>query len=716
MRTANTSVALSNQGKNDRVVFPVAQAGEAILDERDEFTAERCAECKAIDGGHNVNCSQHPDAANNGHPALKAKKKKSITVRTCRVCGCTDQDCRQCIQKTGSPCYWVGADLCSACQPATEPGPVTNGHIDLREIPLDQITPWQAGQMRTHFDEVKLAELAASIKEKGVLQPILIRPMPRFRAVLLTSGRYAVTNQFGFELSNHDTEWEAEKASNDRTSKQNQRCLYELVAGERRWRASKIAGVATIPAILRELDDKTALEIQVIENLQRTDLSALEEAAGYKRLIAEHGYTADSLAERLGKSKSYVYGRLKLCGLPPVVSKHLASGEISPSIAELIGRVPSEELREKLCAVLFRHADAEWGHPPTFRATKDLIEREYMKELKGAPFSKSDAKLIPSAGACTKCAKLTGNDRGSYPDGRADVCTDPICFKAKVAAQQKREVQKLANNGARVLDDKESKELFQYGWLSQKATAQYVDLEEECYEAFNNNEDQDDEPQAPTYGEVLGDSVKIEAVGTDNKGKAHRLVLRETAAAALKEKGIELPPVYLPRDSEDWKKRQAEDQKRAKIRQAVVVEAGEFVAKAIVSKYEEVQGTANGSEDIANLIQTLIGCCCARFARSYASDIGAIAKRRGVAIEGKQGPIQNAEAMAKGLDAGSSLGLLAEILATLDLEWWSRLGTGKIESSVCSFAGVDVKEIEKRISKEQREKSKPKAKAKGAGK
>ena len=122
------------------------------------------------------------------------------------------------------------------------------------------------------FDEDALHELAASIREHGVLQPILVRPLGDNR--------------------------------------------YQLVAGERRWRASKEAGLATIPALVEELDDDTALEISIIENLQREDLSPLEEATMYDRMVREHGYSIRKLAEKLGKDKGYLENRLRLADAP----------------------------------------------------------------------------------------------------------------------------------------------------------------------------------------------------------------------------------------------------------------------------------------------------------------------------------------------------------------------------------------------------------------
>ena len=148
----------------------------------------------------------------------------------------------------------------------------------VRDIPLEKVVP-NPSQPRMTWHEETLAELAASIREHGVLQPILVRP-----------------------------------AGDD----------YEIIAGERRWRASKLAGKETIPAIVERFDDATALEIALIENLQREDLSPLDEAVIYKKMTGELGYSIRNLATKLGKDKGYVENRLRLASAPEDVRDMVA--------------------------------------------------------------------------------------------------------------------------------------------------------------------------------------------------------------------------------------------------------------------------------------------------------------------------------------------------------------------------------------------------------
>jgi ParB family chromosome partitioning protein len=155
-----------------------------------------------------------------------------------------------------------------------------------------------------HFDEESLTELTASIAEMGVLQPILVRP--------LDSG------------------------------------AYELIAGERRWRAAQRAGLATIPAVIRLTDDVGSVEQALVENLHRKDLTALEEAAAFQQLLDDFGLTHDQVATRVGKSRSAITNSLRLLGLPPAVQHLLADGQLSAGHARALLGTPDRARQEQL--------------------------------------------------------------------------------------------------------------------------------------------------------------------------------------------------------------------------------------------------------------------------------------------------------------------------------------------------------------------------------
>jgi ParB family transcriptional regulator, chromosome partitioning protein len=174
----------------------------------------------------------------------------------------------------------------------------------VRHIPVNRIEP-NPENPRLLFEEEALADLAASIREHGVLQPILVRPHGE---------------------------------------------IYQLVAGERRWRAAIRAGLETIPALVEDLDDEAALEIAVIENLQREDLSPLEEATMYEKMVTEHGYSIRKLAQKLGKDKGYLENRLRLADAPEEVRALVSVRKDTLSHAYELMKVQDPKKRKRLAA------------------------------------------------------------------------------------------------------------------------------------------------------------------------------------------------------------------------------------------------------------------------------------------------------------------------------------------------------------------------------
>ena len=175
------------------------------------------------------------------------------------------------------------------------------------EVMLSQIEP-NRDQPRKDFDEQALNELAESIKEHGLLQPILVRSKP--------SGGY------------------------------------EIIAGERRWRASRIAGLRTVPVVIKEMDEKEAAEVALIENLQREDLNPVEEAMGYRSLMVSYGLTQEQVAERMGKSRSAVANALRILDLTPNETEALKAGKISAGHARaLLGAEKGSTLRSDMLRV-----------------------------------------------------------------------------------------------------------------------------------------------------------------------------------------------------------------------------------------------------------------------------------------------------------------------------------------------------------------------------
>jgi ParB family chromosome partitioning protein len=176
--------------------------------------------------------------------------------------------------------------------PVDESRPTVNPD---RTVPIEFVAR-SPKNPRRYFDEAELQDLAGSIRQHGIVQPVVVRTIGTDR--------------------------------------------YEIIAGERRWRAAQLAGLVEIPVIVRDVDDRTALELAIVENVQRADLNPLEEALGYEQLIAEHGYTQNDLGEIIGKSRSHVANSLRLLKLPDPVRDMLADGSLSAGHARALVSTP----------------------------------------------------------------------------------------------------------------------------------------------------------------------------------------------------------------------------------------------------------------------------------------------------------------------------------------------------------------------------------------
>lgn len=209
------------------------------------------------------------------------------------------------------------------------------GYVDKKEetkVSIDKINP-NPNQPRTHFNETLLNELADSIRENGVLQPLLVR----------------------------------KKGEG-----------YEIIAGERRYQASKIAGLEELPVIVKEVDDQKMLELALIENLQRSDLNPIEEAKGYRQLIKASGMTQEALSKAVSKSRSSITNSLRLLDLPDPVQQYLFDGRLTAGHARAILAVPYEEQRIKL-------ADKVVAEGLSVRATENLAPLFSVGETPRAP-------------------------------------------------------------------------------------------------------------------------------------------------------------------------------------------------------------------------------------------------------------------------------------------------------------------------------------------
>lgn len=268
---------------------------------------------------------------------------------------------------------------------------------EYRNVSLALLNESKTNPRRT-FEEAALRELAESIRTQGVLSPLLVRPL----------------TENGFEI----------------------------VAGARRYRAAQMAEVSTVPVRIVNLTDAQAVEMSIVENLQRKDVHPLEEAQGFRALLGleEPKYSIEQIAAKVGKSPVFVASRLKLTDLVPAAVEAFYADEIGVGHALLLAKLPADQQEHALKAC-FKEVYNNGASKPArilmpVRNLQFWIDSNILLVLKDAPFNKRDAQLVPAAGSCADCPKRTGHNKLLFGDdlGRqGDRCTDPGCYAAKVS-------------------------------------------------------------------------------------------------------------------------------------------------------------------------------------------------------------------------------------------------------------------------------------------
>ena len=280
---------------------------------------------------------------------------------------------------------------------------------------------------RKHFDADALQALSYNIKARGIDQPIIIRPLP--------GSRLAET----FDVAPGQP-----------------RPAYEIVSGERRYRAAIMAGLVQVPVILRNYTDAEAIEAQLIENIQRESLSELDEAEGFELWLQQPGITVDVLASKISKSTRYVFSRLQLLKLQSETKHALRTRQIDVSRALLLAPVHDPKLQLK--ALEYAATVPTGGTQPSVRDLGIWLRQNVMLDLARAPFQITAANLIAGVGSCKTCPKRTGADPDmfSHVDG-ADICTDPPCYNTKATAHIAELQHQADKRGLRLVHGSEAK-------------------------------------------------------------------------------------------------------------------------------------------------------------------------------------------------------------------------------------------------------------------
>lgn len=513
----------------------------------------------------------------------------------------------------------------------------------LEEIALERID-FSPTNPRKRIDPVKLAELSASIAAKGLISPVVLRP--------ITGSRY------------------------------------ELVVGERRYRASKLAGCTTILSLMRTLTDREVCELQLEENGQREDVHPLEEADAYQHL-QQQGAALEELAARTGKSVSYVRQRLQYCALGTEGREAFLDGKLTAATALLVARIPSPKLQADAVAELT--ATDYQGETMSPRRAGDHIRGRYMLQLAAAPFDRGDAALVEGVPACTTCPKRTGAQPELFADVKSpDTCTDPNCFAAKKEADWSRRTAEAKAKGISVLSEKETKKVFQYG--SHLAyNSEFVDVGEKKHEIAEGKK---------TIKAALKKHLPPVVLARDPNGGVHELVRKADFAKACKAAGLSTRPTS-PSTEADRKAKEA-----LALRRATQQRAMELLV-------EGVEG-AKADRALWVLVTKLF------IMEAGHDETTSVAKRRGIDI-------------AKGLDAGTALtlavpamkeaplrALVVELLCSASPSLYSS-GYNRQLVAAAEHFGIDMKTVEAAAKAEasaaKKAKAKPAAKAsKGAAK
>ncbi len=284
---------------------------------------------------------------------------------------------------------------------------------------------------RKNFNQPKLQALADTVAAHGIQQPLVVRTLPGDRLAetkLNTPARQALP-------------------------------AYEIVAGERRWLAAALAGLKQVPIIVRELTDAEALDIQLLENLARENLTALEEGEAFAHRMQHGGLTADQVGAKIGRSREYVYSKTKLLDLCPEAKDALRNDTIDASHALRIARIPDAKLQLKALEYATTPIYGS-GDMPSVNAFARWLRQNVMLMLNAAVFKITDASLVASAGSCKDCMKRTGANPDLFSDvDGADICTDPPCFNNKTDTHRANLLAKAEKEGLRVIDGAEAKKI-----------------------------------------------------------------------------------------------------------------------------------------------------------------------------------------------------------------------------------------------------------------
>ena len=508
----------------------------------------------------------------------------------------------------------------------------------LEHIELDALHP--TPKNRAHGGIGDLTEMTASVKEHGVLEPLLVR----------------VRQKGG----------------------------YWIVAGERRWRSAKGAGLDRVPCILHNLTDEQAVELAAIENGQRLDAHPLDEAEAFQTLI-NRGRTVDAIATNLGRSSAYVRQRLALMEPSPACCQALNDGQITAAVAMMLARVPTHKLQDE---ALEQVAREEHREPLNAKAALGEIRDRFMLKLVDAPFDRAAVGLVAKAGACTVCPKRTGNQAELFSDvDSPDLCTDPVCFRSKLDAHWKITAAAAKKTGQKVLSDTEAKGVFdrfgaQSGESRLQWNAKWKRLTDEEWAGGKRVK----------VKKLLGDKLPETTLARDPyTGKLHELVPVAAVKSALARAASQGSKANGANGSSRTKLSPAE--KDAKARERAKVEAKDLIERRVFAALvDEVERSAEAGD--ASVFLLIVEPMCDAFFEGASK----AAERRGLKPENKK-PFGVGRALTAYAAKGST-DLARALVLEIVLGDFSAYGAAREDqrlAEACKAFEIDRKAIEKAV-------------------
>ncbi|VVM05473.1 partial Chromosome-partitioning protein Spo0J, partial [Methylacidimicrobium cyclopophantes] len=489
----------------------------------------------------------------------------------------------------------------------------------LKLIPIDQIVP-SPHNPRKSFSDEELEELAQSIERHGLIHPILVTPRE------------------------------------DRS--------YQIVAGERRWRACRRIKRATVECFVRELDEKTAISIAVMENVQRSGLNPIEEAAGLQALIDVGKMSLREAASVVGKGRDYIARMLSLNRLPEAAKEAIRTGRMGRRTGWYIARIPLAELRSLVTseALTKRLSTAE---------VAKLVLEHYLLDLRKADFPLHSQDLLPDTPSCLDCPRRTGNAPDLYSD-IADpmVCTDPDCFARKREADWNRRCRKAQAEGKEVLSDKEAVDEFVLGTAQLMQESRYIDLEAKC--PWDHAGRRWSSLLAEELQRDNGSKLRL-YLARSPVGTIHQLLLKEEALLALKRRGHSFARKAHAALSEESIRKQNEKQRT------------EFIRMSCRSFVSQASQRAAERTDV-DLSDLFLGCVLRLVPRLVVCDVF---ERHSE----KLGTHEETVEIALSLDPSRQRALLVDLLFSAELEAERLQRVPDLLRKLCERLEIDVESV-----------------------